>query len=218
MPPSAVLLPETASQTAGPYLHIGMAPRAAGIDIREGERWQVLARDEAQGRHIRIEGVVYDGMGAPVRDALIEIWQANAHGKYQHPADLQDKPVDPAFRGFGRAASDFETGLFRFETVKPGAVTGRHGRPMAPHINLAVFARGINIHLNTRAYFEDEAEANARDPVLKLIEQESRRETLIARLAPEQSQDRRPEQRGSRPVYRFDIRLQGEGETVFFDI
>lgn len=202
------MLIETASQTAGPYLHIGMMPRAAGIDIREGERWHALAGDGAEGERIRLEGHVYEGTGALVRDAMIEIWQANAHGKYHHPADRQEKPTDPAFRCFGRAVSDFRTGLWWFETVKPGAVPGRHGTLMAPHINAAVFARGINIHLNTRIYFADEAAANARDPVLRLIEQEHRRETLLARR----------EEREGQVVYRFDIRLQGDGETVFFDV
>jgi protocatechuate 3,4-dioxygenase alpha subunit len=198
---------ETASQTAGPFVHIGLAPRAAGIDIRGNEQWHVLAGAGAEGGRIRLEGIVYDGTGAPVRDALIEIWQANAHGKYHHPEDRQEKPVDPAFRGFGRAAADFETGLWWFETVKPGPVPGRRGM-MAPHVNVAIFARGINIHLNTRIYFADEAAANADDPVLRLIEPETRRKTLLARR----------EERGRDVVYRFDIRLQGEEETVFFDV
>lgn len=203
-----MLLKETASQTAGPYLHIGMMPGAAGIDIRKDEKLNVLAGPGAKGERIRLEGTVIDGEGVLVRDAQVEIWQANAAGKYDHPADRQDKPVDPAFKGFGRAVSDFKTGLWWFETVKPGSVMGRHGTPMAPHINVAVFARGINIHLNTRIYFEDEADANARDPVLNLIELPPRRETLIARR----------EERDGQVVYRFDIRLQGEGETVFLDI
>jgi protocatechuate 3,4-dioxygenase alpha subunit len=202
-------LKETASQTAGPYLHIGMMPRAAGIDVRpRDERLNILAGPDARGERIRLEGTVFDGEGTIVRDAQIEIWQANAHGKHDHPADTQDKPVDPAFKGFGRAVSDFKTGLWWFETVKPGPVLGRHGKPMAPHIKVAVFARGINIHHNTRIYFEDEAEANAADPVLNLIEQVPRRQTLIARR----------EERDGKVVYRFDIRLQGEGETVFLDV
>jgi protocatechuate 3,4-dioxygenase, alpha subunit len=202
------LLTETASQTAGPYLHIGMVPRVAGIDARGDERWQVLAGEDARGERIRLEGVIFDGTGSVVRDALIEIWQANAHGKHDHPDDRQDKPVDFAFRGFGRAAADFKTGLWWFETVKPGKLPGRHGTVMAPHVNVTIFARGINIHLNTRIYFADEAEANAQDPVLWLVEQEARRQTLLARR----------EEREGRAVYRFDIRLQGENETVFFDV
>jgi protocatechuate 3,4-dioxygenase alpha subunit len=202
------MLTETASQTAGPYLHIGMAPWAAGIEIRRDERQDVVARPGAAGERIRLEGMIFDGTGAPVRDAQVEIWQANAHGKYHHPEDRQDKPVDPAFRGFGRAVADFETGIWAFETVKPGGVPGRHGTVMAPHINVTIFARGINIHLNTRIYFADETEANDRDPVLRLIEPRPRRETLLARR----------EQRDGGIVYRIDIRLQGEKETVFFDV
>ena len=201
-------LKETASQTAGPYLHIGMMPRAAGLEIRQDERLNILAGQGTQGERIRLEGTVLDGEGGVVRDAMIEIWQANAHGKHDHPADTQDKPVDPAFKGFGRAVSDFRTGLWWFETVKPGPVMGRHGKPMAPHINVSVFARGINVHLNTRVYFEDEAAANEEDPVLNLIEQAPRRQTLIARR----------EARDGQVVYRFEIRLQGEGETVFLDV
>jgi protocatechuate 3,4-dioxygenase alpha subunit len=205
MPPLA----ETPSQTAGPYLHIGLAPRAAGIDAwRDDPRWDVLAGPGAAGERIRLEGVILDGAGTLVTDALVEIWQANAHGKHHHPEDRQDRPVDPAFRCFGRAAADFATGSWAFETVKPGAVPGPGGAPMAPHVSLAIFARGINVHLHTRAYFEDEAEANARDPVLRSIEPSDRRGTLLAR---------RGRSEGGFAVYRFDIRLQGESETVFFD-
>jgi protocatechuate 3,4-dioxygenase alpha subunit len=134
--------------------------------------------------------------------------QANAGGKYNHPADRQDKPLDPAFRGWGRACSDFKTGVWTFETIKPGSVAGRAGRAMAPHVSLWIVARGINIGLNTRMYFSDEAEANAADPVLNLIEWEVRRNTLIAQR----------EARGGATVYRFDVHLQGPQETVFFDI
>ena len=124
-----------------------------------------------------------DGSGTPVRDVLIEIWQANAAGRYNHPADRQGKAVDKSFRGWGRACSDFKTGVYAFDTIKPGAVTGRNGRPMAPHVNLWIVARGINIGLNTRMYFSDEAAANAKDPVLNLIEWEVRRKTLIGERA-----------------------------------
>jgi protocatechuate 3,4-dioxygenase alpha subunit len=202
------MLKETASQTAGPYLHIGMMPSAAGIDVRKDEKLNVLAGSGVKGERIRLEGTVIDGEGCLVRDAQIEIWQANAAGKYAHPGDTQDKPVDPAFKGFGRVVTDFKTGLWWFDTIKPGSVLGRHGKPMAPHINVSIFARGINIHLNTRIYFEDEADANANDPVMKLIELAPRRETLIAKR----------QERDGQVVYRFDIRLQGEGETVFFDV
>lgn len=201
-------LKESASQTAGPYVHIGLAPKQAGFDIFEKNFSNVLTTPATQGERIAIEGRVIDGSGTPVRDVLIEVWQANAAGAYAHPADRQGKPVDGSFRGWGRGCSDFETGVYRFETVKPGSVMGRNGRPMAPHINLWIVARGINIGLNTRLYFSDETEANAKDPVLNLIEWEVRRKTLIAQR----------EERGGEVVYRFDIHLQGPEETVFFDI
>ena len=203
------LLRESASQTAGPYVHIGLAPQAAGFDIFENSFGSTIAGPDTLGQRIRIEGVVFDGTGTPVRDVLIETWQANADGKYAHPGDRQPgKALDPAFRGWARACSDFDTGLYAIETIKPGSVMGRKGRPMAPHVNFWIVARGINIGLNTRMYFDDEAEANAHDPVINLIEWEVRRKTLIARR----------EEQGGPVVYRFDIRLQGEGETVFFDI
>ena len=201
-------LKESASQTAGPYVHIGLAPHAAGFDIFEKNFSNVLAGPDTRGERIRIEGRVIDGSGTPLRDVLLELWQANAAGKYRHPSDRQDKPVDGAFRGFGRACSDFETGTWWFDTVKPGPVEGRGGRVMAPHVNLWIVARGINIGLNTRMYFSDEVDANAKDPVLNLIEWEVRRKTLIGERG----------MRDGKPVYRFDIRIQGPDETVFFDI
>ena len=201
-------LKETASQTAGPYVHIGLIPHQAGFDIFENNLGVGALDPDVQGERITIEGRVIDGTGTLLRDALIETWQANAAGRYNHPLDTQDKPLDPKFRGWARAGSHFETGVYRISTIKPGVVMGRNGRPMAPHINVWVVARGINIGLNTRIYFSDEAEANSRDPVLKLIELEKRRETLIAQR----------ETRGGEVVYRFDIVLQGENETVFLDI
>jgi protocatechuate 3,4-dioxygenase, alpha subunit len=201
-------LKESASQTAGPYVHIGLAPHAAGFDIFEKNFSNVLAGPGTRGQRIRIEGRVIDGSETPLRDVLIEAWQANADGKYNHPADSQDKPLDPHFRGWGRACSDFETGIWTFDTIKPGAVAGRAKRVMAPHINLWIVARGINIGLNTRMYFSDETEANANDPVLNLIEWKIRRRTLTAE---------RHESEGT-VVYRFDVHLQGPQETVFFDV
>ena len=203
---------ETASQTAGPYVHIGLAPKQAGFDIFHKNFTNVLAGPKTKGEKIRIEGQVFDGSGTPLRDVLIEIWQANAAGKYAHPADRQPgKSIDPTFRGWGRACTDFETGVYAFDTIKPGAVEGRNGRVMAPHINAWIVARGINIALNTRIYFSDEAAANGNDAVLNLIEWEQRRSTLIAERL-----DRKLD--GGAAVYRFDIRLQGENETVFFDV
>jgi protocatechuate 3,4-dioxygenase alpha subunit len=201
-------LKESASQTAGPYVHIGLAPQQAGFDIFEHKFSSALVGPQTQGERIRIEGRVIDGSGTPVRDVLLELWQANAAGRYNHPADRQDKPLDPAFRGFGRACSDFRSGAWTFDTIKPGRVEGRGGRMMAPHVNLWIVARGINIGLSTRMYFSDEIDANAADPVLNLIEWEVRRETLIGQR----------EMREGAAVYRFDIHLQGPRETVFFDI
>lgn len=201
-------LRETASQTAGPYVHIGLAPGAAGFKTFDQELGTDIAGPNAKGERIAVEGVVFDGTGSPLKDVLIEVWQANAAGVYAHPADRRSAEVEEGFRGWGRVISDFATGLWSFDTVKPGVVPGRNGRPMAPHLNLWIVARGINIGLNTRMYFADETDANAADPVLNLIEQENRRPTLIAKR----------EERDGRPVYRFDIRLQGENETVFLDV
>jgi protocatechuate 3,4-dioxygenase alpha subunit len=201
-------LKETASQTAGPYVHIGLAPGAAGFEIFRQELGQVIAAPDVPGERIRVEGLVLDGTGAPVKDVLIEVWQADSNGAYPHPEDPHHSSVATGFRGWGRIISDFDTGLYRFETIKPGAVKGRKGAMQAPHLSLWIVARGINIGLHTRVYFSDEAEANAADPVLNLIEQHNRRATLIA------ARQDGPEG----PVYRFDIRLQGDDETVFFDL
>jgi protocatechuate 3,4-dioxygenase, alpha subunit len=201
-------LRETASQTAGPYVHIGLAPGAAGFQLFEKELGTDIAGPNAEGERITVEGVVTDGTGAPVKDVLIEVWQANAAGIYASPADRRSDAVEDGFRGWGRVISDFTTGVWTFDTVKPGVVPGRGGRPMAPHLNLWIVARGINIGLSTRMYFDDEAEANGKDPVINLIEQLDRRATLIATR----------EDRDGKPVYRFDIRLQGDKETVFFDV
>ena len=189
-------------------MHIGLAPKQAGFDIFDNNFGNVLAGPKTKGERIRIEGRVFDGSGTPVRDVLLEIWQANAAGKYNHPGRSPDKPIDKTFRGWGRSCSDFETGVYAFETIKPGSVEGRNTRPMAPHVNLWIVARGINIGLNTRMYFSDETKANAADPVLNLIEWETRRATLIGN---------REEKKG-KVIYRFDIHLQGPDETVFFDI
>jgi protocatechuate 3,4-dioxygenase, alpha subunit len=188
-------LKETPSQTAGPFVHIGTMPTIAGLKTQRPASDNILARERTLGERIRIEGLIYDGAGALVKDALVEIWQANANGQYG----------SNDFVGFGRAATDFEIGLFFFETVKPGATPYRDGRMQAPHVTLSIFARGINIHLQTRLYFSDEAKANADDPVLQLVGAPDLVATLIAHRDP------------SRPLYRFDIRLQGDRETVFFD-
>jgi protocatechuate 3,4-dioxygenase alpha subunit len=199
-------LRETASQTAGPYVHIGLAPGAAGFDIYERELGWDIAGPNAAGERIRVEGLVIDGTGSPVKDVLLECWQANAAGIYAHPEG--GGAVEDGFRGWGRVITNFDTGEWAFETVKPGKTQGRNVGIQAPHLNLWIVARGINIGLNTRMYFEDEAEANTSDPVLNMIEWENRRATLVAKR----------DMRDDMPVYSFNIRLQGEDETVFFDI
>ncbi len=192
-------LKETPSQTAGPYVHIGLAPGDAGFDIYRQELGRDVVGAQAEGERITIRGRVLDGIGAPVKDVLIEVWQANAKGIYPGQGE-----VEPGFRGWGRIIPDFESGEWIVETVKPGSVPYRDGRPMAPHISVWLVARGINVGLNTRLYFPEEEAANSVDPVLNLIEQVDRRQTLIAERTPD--------------GYRFDIRLQGENETVFFDV
>ncbi len=198
-------LRETPSQTAGPYVHIGLAPGAAGFDIYDQELGWDIAGPDAKGMRIRVEGRVMDGTGSPVKDVLLEVWQANADGQYAHP---EGGAVEDGFRGWGRVITDFETGAWGFDTIKPGSVAGRNGTVQAPHLNLWIVARGINLGLHTRMYFSDEAAANAADPVINLIEWESRRQTLIAKCAEEDGQ----------VIYRFDIHLQGPDETIFFDI
>ncbi|TYO88521.1 protocatechuate 3,4-dioxygenase subunit alpha [Oceanicella actignis] len=203
-------LKETPSQTAGPYVHIGLAPEAAGLRAVG----RPLAGDPAApgcpGRRIAVEGVVLDGTGTPLRDALIEVWQADHMGRHRHPEDPRANEVDPRFRGFGRVCAGFEDGLWRFETVKPGPVPWPGGGLQAPHITFWIVARGINMGLHTRMYFGDEPEANAADPLLAMIEQPSRRETLISRPEPDPG--------GGPTVHRFEIRLQGPLETVFLDV
>lgn len=199
-------LKETPSQTTGPYVHIGLAPGAAGFDIYSQELGWDIAGSNAKGERIRVEGLVIDGTGSPIKDVMLEAWQANADGVYAHPE--HPGAVEDGFHGWGRVITDFETGEWGFETIKPGRVMGRDGKMMAPHINLWIVARGISIGLNTRLYFDDEVEANTEDPVIGLIEWERRRKTLLARRM----------ERDGKPVYRFDIRIQGEDETVFFDI
>ena len=196
------LLPEPPSQTAGPYVHIGLALEAAGVAPRPQEIWNQLAKPDAPGEHILLFGHVYDGNGHLVRDSFLEIWQANHEGVYDTRFDLEK-----SFNSFGRTATTFDAGEWTLQTVKPGVVKNAAGVPMAPHINVLLFARGINIHLHTRIYFDDEVQANQDDPVLNLIEQPQRRQTLIAK---------RCEVNGNL-AYRFDMRIQGEGETVFFD-
>lgn len=197
-------LKETASQTAGPYVHIGLTPNFAGINgVYDTDLGLSMVNAETRGERITVKGRIIDGSGSPLRDALVEIWQADAAGLYNSPSELRGRP-DPNFVGWGRCPTHADTGIFSFETIKPGRAPFKDGRLMAPHITFWIVARGINIGLHTRMYFADEAEANADDPLLQRIEQRQRIATLIAPRA------------GT--SYDFDIHLQGDRETVFLDI
>ena len=195
-------LKQTPSQTVGPFFAYGLTAPQYGYDFT-GLASETVADDLVPGERIRIAGRVFDGAGEAIPDAMIEIWQADAQGRYAHPRD--DRAPNAAFKGFGRAGTDAD-GRYSFETIKPGPVPGPNGSAQAPHILVAYFSRGLLTHMYTRIYFSDEP-ANKNDPILALVPAE-RRETLIAKK----------ETRGARPVYRFDIRVQGENETVFFDL
>ncbi len=204
MPQSLAYLKETPSQTAGPYVHIGCTPNFSGIDIYGSDLGTVMKTGPVKGEEIALRGTVFDGTGTPLRDAMIEIWQPDAAGLFASANETRGQ-ADPNFTGWGRSPGDMDTGEFVFETVKPGAVPWPGGGLQAPHISVWVVARGINIGLQTRAYFEDEAEANATDPILTRIEHQNRVPTLLAKKEGPAS-------------YRFDIHLQGPHETIFFDI
>jgi protocatechuate 3,4-dioxygenase, alpha subunit len=187
----------TTSATIGPFF--------SGALLREDARRNVLVQSETAGERIRIEGRVLDGDHAPVPDALVEIWQANAHGRYNHPADQRSLPLEPSFTGFGRSGTD-DDGAFWFETVKPGRVPFDAGQLQAPHVVVTVFSRGLLNHAVTRLYFADDP-SNEADPVLQRVPPD-RRGTLLAE----------PNRMGEQTVYRFDIVLQGERETAFFNV
>ncbi len=201
-------LKESPSQTAGPYVHIGTTPNFIGIK-------SVYAEDlglrpvpaEAQGERIIVTGRIFDGAGAVLRDALVEIWQADANGLYPGRGEHRGE-ADPNFPGWFRQPVDGVTGLYRFETIKPGQVPYLDGRRMAPHITFWIVARGINIGLHTRLYFGDEQAANETDPLLSRVELKARVATLIAEAGEENGV----------PCYKFDIHLQGDKETIFLDI
>lgn len=192
-------LMETPSQTAGPYVHIGCIPTFAGVGgVYPEDLGLSPIQEGAQGEIVTITGSVYDGTGWALRDAMMESWQADASGTYPgHPG------ADPNVSGFCRFAADKDTGEFTLRTVKPGRVPLRGGGFQAPHIAVWIVARGINIGLQTRIYFE--GDDHAGDPVLGRIEQRNRVETLIAKKTGDGQ-------------YRWDIRLQGEDETVFLDM
>ena len=185
----------TTTQTVGPFFERAL--------LRDP--LNVLVRPETDGERIRIEGRLFDGDGTPVPDAVVEIWQANRHGRYNHPLDRRELPLDPEFTGFGRSGTDAE-GRFWFETIKPGPVPFDGDTLQAPHLSLVVASRGLLNHLATRLYFADDP-ANADDPVLARVPA-SRRDTLLARR----------EEADGVVVYRLDVVLQGRGETVFFNL
>ena len=189
----------TASQTVGPFFHDCL--------MRDDARCDVLTSDATEGTRIRVEGRVIDGDGVGVPDAVLEIWQANHHGRYNHPLDRRDVPLDPAFSGYGRIATQPDGGFF-FTTIKPGAVPFDEQRLQAQHISVAVLGRGLLNHLYTRIYFDDDPATDA-DPILLAVDP-ARRSTLVAR--------RVDVQRERDTVYRIDIVLQGAGETVFFEL
>jgi protocatechuate 3,4-dioxygenase alpha subunit len=194
-------LKQTASQTVGPFFAYGLTPAQYGYPFR-ALVGSVLVDDETPGERIRITGRVLDGAGDPVPDAMIEIWQADAAGRYAHPADRRGSNL--LFAGFGRCGTGTDPeSRYAFETIKPGPI----GDGQAPHVNVILFMRGMLCHVYTRIYFDDEAAANARDPVLSSVD-EARRHTLIAA--------RQTTPAGT--VYRFDLRMQGPDETVFFDV
>lgn len=189
------LLP-TPSQTAGPYFHLGLTAKRSV---------SCIAGAKAKGQRVRILLRVLDGNNQPVPDAMIEIWQANAEGKYKHPDDPQDKMEDPEFFGFGRSETD-QKGICIFQTIKPGCVPANDEAALqAPHLNLSIFGRGILNRLATRAYFVGDL-ANDADPVLALVPSE-RRYTLFAQPVPEHEGD-----------WVLDLHLSGKDETVFFDV
>jgi protocatechuate 3,4-dioxygenase alpha subunit len=190
------MMQQTPSQTVGPFYAIGLTRQAMNV----------MATESTQGGRIHIEGQVFDGDGAAIPDVMVEIWQANTYGRYNHPDDKQEKPLDPTFTGWGRSGTDDKC-FYSFDTIKPGSVPGNDDSVQAPHINVTIFARGMLVHAFTRIYFSDEP-ANANDPVLSSIKNKKRRATLIASRG----------ERDDKVVYRFDIRLQGDNETVFFDM
>lgn len=197
-------LKETPSQTAGPYVHIGLTPNHSEIGgVYDADLGISMVNDKTHGERITVVGRILDGAGGLVKDAVIEIWQADSAGLYNSPSELRGT-ADPNFTGWGRCPTSAEDGVFGFETIKPGRVPFKDGRKMAPHITFWIVARGINIGLHTRMYFPEETSANAEDPLLARIEHKDRLATLIAA------------KEGS--VYTFDVHLQGDRETVFLDI
>ena len=198
-------LDESASQTAGPYVHIGCAPNSCGLTGMYGGRdlGSTMTDEHTNGERLTVLGRIFDGTGTPLRDALVEIWQADHSGLFNSPNETRGD-ADTHFTCWGRQAVDTDTGEFKFETIRPGQVPYLDGRMQAPHIHFWIAARGINLGLHTRMYFSDEPEANKSDPVLSRIEHKSRIATLMAEVED--------------GTCRFNVHLQGSLETIFFDI
>jgi protocatechuate 3,4-dioxygenase alpha subunit len=202
---------QTPSQTVGPFFAYGLTPEQYGYNLTSVASPQV-ADESTEGTRIRIQGQVFDGEGAPVNDAMIEIWQADHEGRYAHPGDHQ-RP-NSGFNGFGRTGTGTDTDLqFWFDTIKPGMINPEQ----APHISVIVFMRGLPSHVYTRLYFSDEAARNAIDPVLQLVPKD-RRSTLIARRLEGAGADGTGVDGSGPATYKFDIHMQGDQETVFFDV
>jgi protocatechuate 3,4-dioxygenase, alpha subunit len=187
-------LQATTSQTVGPFFKIGF----------EWLNCDNLVGEGVSGERVTVQGRVFDGDGRPVPDAILEIWQANAHGKYDHPEDTQNKPLEPGFKGYGRVPANPE-GWFRWSTIKPGPVPGPDGRDQAPHLLVSVFMRGLLKRLVTRMYFPDDVR-NSGDAILNLVDP-ARRSTLIAKKTT-----------GGPGTFEWNVILQGPDETVFFDV
>lgn len=195
-------LPQTPSQTVGPFFSYGLSPEQYNFTQMSSIAGGEIADEDEPGEHVKLVGTIYDGKGVPVSDALVEIWQPDAQGRFAHPTDGRQK--NTPFTGFGRYGTRTDPkNRFIFTTVKPGAsVEGE-----APHINMIIMMRGLLSHAYTRVYFSDEAAANATDPVLQTVPVD-RRDTLIAKR----------EESSAGIMYRFDIHMQGDRETVFFDV
>jgi protocatechuate 3,4-dioxygenase alpha subunit len=191
---------QTPSQTVGPYFRIGLySDNDSHPRVFTGQ----IATADVAGERIRIEGAVYDGAGDPIPDCMLEFWQADGEGRYR----TRDGKWNDGFTGFGRVGTE-EVGQYAVDTIMPGRIQGPDGTLQAPHVTVLVYMRGMLLHAFTRIYFDDHEAANADDPILALVPEE-RRPTLIAR---------RRSAKGAPAVYHFDIQMQGDDETVFFDV
>ncbi len=198
------ILKETPSQTAGPYIHVGCLPNQIGINcMGNHDLGSLLLSKDTKGERILLTGKIFDGENNPVKDGMVEIWQADANGVYRFSEGNIES--DPNFTGWGRSGCNFENGVWLFKTIKPGPVILTDKQIMAPHVSFWLVARGINLGLNTRMYFDDEHLLNEKDPLLNELKMKSKIQTLMAKKI-------------GNSVYEFNIYLQGENETTFFEI